>query len=185
MPRTDECFELHLTEDEYAYLRYLMSTREASNVSEAQRRHLWDKLNYANDLAHNPNMMQARAIVTQYRTIRRRYGSFYRNEGETIPPIEMVIRAGVLQDPHSREYLDEHIPEGNVRWHILDEGATINSDILSASYDNPIYTAVQIPRREQSLKQLYQKYIADDTEGFHLTFEIKKAPEKKLGFFKE
>lgn len=189
MPRTDECFELCLTEDEYAYLRYLMATREASNINETQRRHLWDKLNYANDLAHNPNMLQAREIVAQYRTIRRRYASLYMDSLERIPAINMVINKSVLEDPHSREYLDEHIPEENVRWHVMDIDYINQANMWEADVQ-PIFAASQmrLEKTQVNLKDLYRQYIADDNDslnGFHLTFEIRKASEKKLGFFEE
>lgn len=185
MPRTDECFELCLTEEEYAYLRYLMSTREASNISETQRRHLWDKLNYANDLAHNPNMMQARDIVAQYRTMRRRYRAFYNDPRQSIPPVEMIINRSVLEDPHSREYLDEHIPEENVRWHIMNGIDYVNQANMWEADVRAIFAGSQMRLEETqvNLKDLYRKYIPS-LEDFELDFNIDDPIEKELGFFK-
>lgn len=181
MDNSKEIHELHLTEEEAHFLRYLLATCEAPRINPVHTRSIYNKLNYADDLAHNPNMEEARNIVIQYRTLRRRYSSYEVLTGEK-HQIEMVVRRSVFEDPHSREYIEEHIPEGAVSWHILNDGI---------DYVNPLNNlglgSIHIESGVR-LKDLYREYIADDNDslnGFHLTFEIRKHSEKKLGFFEE
>ena len=194
MPSSAEIYELSLNKDEFEYLRYLLTSYEASRISPTQTRRIYDKLNYAEDLADNPNMRRARAIVAEYRTLRRRY-MFNTDYRQNIPPVEMVINSSVLEDPHSREYLEEHIPQENVRWHILDRDALYDPGMLEQTLANtPISGSIQMPNLQVDiddlrLKELYQKYVINDVEGNHsgfdLHFEIHKPHERKLGFFKE
>ena len=182
MANSKETHVLYLTEEEDHFLRYLLATREASCINPVHTRRIYDKLNYAYDLAHNPNMEEARNIVIQYRTLKRRNRAYEHLTNEKYQ-IEMVVRSSVFEDPHSREYIEEHIPEGAVNWHILNEGIDFDQLIMPPFSSENIDTKAEV-----NLKDLYKQYIADDNDslnGFHLTFEIKKAPKKKLGFFKE